>query len=123
MADKNLAQPGGYKQRFKDEGGNVFTPYVNGLPGPAAAGALSNVASSDSNVTLKAANASRRGLIIFNDSSAVLYIKFGATASSSSFTVKVAAGGYWEMPLPIYQGIVDGIWASANGNARVTELT
>lgn len=35
MADKNLAQPGGYKQRFKDEGGNVYTPYVNAnnLPG------------------------------------------------------------------------------------------
>lgn len=123
MADKNLAQPGGYKQRFKDEGGNVYTPYVNTLPSLAAIATLSNVASSASSVTLKAANAARRGLAIFNDSEAVLYVKFGATASASSFTVKIAADGFYEMPQPIYQGVVDGIWASANGNARVTELT
>lgn len=128
MPDKNIYQPGDYLQRFKDEGGGVYIPYValdTNVPiaSPATAASLANVASSATNVTLKAANASRRGLAIFNDSEAVLYVKFGATASSSSFTVKIAAGGYYEMPQPIYVGIVDGIWASANGNARVTELT
>lgn len=126
MPDKNIYQLGGYLQRFKDEGGGVYVPYVAleaNAASPATAASLTNVASSATNVTLKAANASRRGLTIFNDSEAVLYVKFGATASASSFTVKIAAGGYYEMPLPIYVGIVDGIWASANGNARVTELT
>jgi hypothetical protein len=50
----------------------------------------------------------------------VLYLKFGATASSSSYTVQIAAGGYFEFPVPVYAGEVDGIWASANGNARLT---
>jgi hypothetical protein len=27
------------------------------------------------------------------------------------------------MILPIFQGAIDGIWASANGSARITELT
>lgn len=89
----------------------------------ASSAALANVASSATNVTIRAANTARRGLIVFNDSTEVLFIKFGATASSSSFTYKILAGGTYEMSQPIYNGIVDGIWASANGNARVTELT
>lgn len=89
----------------------------------AAAAALANVASSASSVTLQASNASRRGLLIHNDSSAVLYVKYGATASATSYSVQIAAGQNWEMSEPIYTGIVDGIWSAATGAARVTELT
>lgn len=95
---------------------------VQNSPAKAASATLANVASSATNVTLQASNANRIGLTIFNDSTAILYVKFGATASSSSFTVKMNAGAYYEMPQPIYTGIVDGIWASATGNARMTEL-
>lgn len=84
---------------------------------------LANVTSSASNTTLQASNADRIGWACFNDSTAALFVKFGATASSSSFTVKIGAGGFYEMPIPIYTGIIDGIWVSANGAARVTELT
>ena len=84
---------------------------------------VTQVASSATNVTLQASNASRKGLSIFNDSTQILRVKFGATASATSYTVQIAAGGYYEMPVrPTYTGIVDGIWASANGNAYVTEL-
>lgn len=92
-------------------------------PDKASSSTLSNVSSSASNVTLQASNASRIGLLIFNDSTQAVLVKFGATASATSYTVKIAAGGYYEMPQPIYTGIVDGIWASANGSARMTELT
>lgn len=92
-------------------------------PVPAASATLSNVAASATSVTLKAANSLRRGLFIFNDADKALSLKYGATASASSFTVEIAAGGYWEMPQPIYQGIVDGIWeAGPTGAARITEL-
>ena len=65
----------------------------------------------------------RVGWSVFNDSTANLFVKFGVTASTSSFTVKIAPGGYYEMPTtPTYQGQIDGIWDAANGNARVTEL-
>lgn len=84
---------------------------------------LSNVASSASSVTLQAANGKRLGWYVFNDSSAVLSVKFGATASTTSLTVNVAAGGFYAMPPgPVYTGVIDGIWASANGSARCTEL-
>ena len=83
---------------------------------------LSNVSGSATSVTLLSANAARRGAAIYNDSSAVLYVKFGTTASSSSFTVKMQPDEYYEVP-GVYAGRIDGIWASATGAARVTELT
>lgn len=83
---------------------------------------LTNVAASASSVTILAANTARLGATIVNDSTQVLYLKMGATASSTSYTVKLAAGAYYEVPFG-YTGILDGIWASASGNARVTELT
>lgn len=89
----------------------------------ADAATLSNVASSATNVTVAASNANRRGLMLHNDSTAILYLKFGATASTTSFSVKIAADSYYEMSMPVYQGQIDGIWASANGAARITELT
>lgn len=90
-----------------------------------ATATLSNVASSASSVTILASNASRKGAMVYNDSTQVLYLKMGATASSSSYTVLIPAAGYYELPAAqyLYTGILDGIWASANGNARVTELT
>lgn len=83
---------------------------------------LSNVAGSASSVTLLSAAAGRLGATIVNDSTAVLYVKFGTTASSTSYTVKLVADAYYEVPFG-YTGRIDGIWASATGNARVTELT
>jgi hypothetical protein len=78
-----------------------------------------SVASSATSVSLFAPGPAD-GRAVFNDSTAVLYLKFGATASASDYTVQVAAGGYFEFPQPLYEGEVDGIWASANGNARLT---
>lgn len=93
------------------------------LPAPTAATAtLTNVASSASNVTILASNAARKGATIYNDSNRKLYLKFGATASLTSFTVVVDVNAYYEVPFG-YTGIMDGLWASANGSARVTELS
>lgn len=81
---------------------------------------VTSVASSATSVQLLAAVGSAHGRAVYNDSTAVLYLKYGATASASSYTVQVAAGAYYEFPQPVYCGEVDGIWASANGNARLT---
>jgi len=73
------------------------------------------------NATLLSANANRVGFRIYNDSTAVLYVKYGTTATSSDYTVQIAAGGYLEENY--YTGRVDGIWASdASGAAKITEL-
>lgn len=102
---------------------NIGDVDVLSLPS-ATSGGAANVSSSATNVTLLASNASRKGFTIFNDSTQVLYVKFGATASTTSFHVKMAAGSYYESPAGVnYTGIIDGIWASANGSARVGEFT
>lgn len=90
------------------------------LKAPTAA--VTSVAGSASSVSLLASNNARVGATIFNDSTALLYIKLGATASTSSFTVKLQQDEYYEVPYG-YTAAIDGIWASATGNARITELT
>lgn len=87
----------------------------------AASAAISSVASSASNINLLASNANRKMAAIYNDSTATLYVKLGATASTSSYTVQLISGAYYELPVPAYSGQIDGIWATANGNARITE--
>lgn len=93
----------------------------------AATSTASNVAGSATSVTVLSANASRIGGSISNDSSAVLYLKFGTTASTTSYKVTLAGAAsapfsYYEIPAG-YTGRIDGIWASATGNARVAEET
>lgn len=89
-------------------------------------GAHTNVANSITSVTVLAANAARKGATIFNDDTAVtgatLRIKFGATASATSFLYAIPPQGYYEVPFG-YTGIIDGIASAATGTARVEELT
>lgn len=88
---------------------------------------LANVSSSATSVTCQASNASRKGWKLVNDSTQTIYIKFGATASATSYTIILPGGttpyfAQYEMSeSTVYSGIIDCIWASANGSARVTE--
>lgn len=86
---------------------------------------LTNVAGSATTVSILASNANRKGAMIFNDSTATLYLKFGTTASTTSYTVQIASNGYYEFPANpgLYTGACDGIWSAANGSARITELS
>ncbi len=89
--------------------------------------AQTSVAGSATSVSLLAANNARKGATITNDSSAVMYLKLGATASTTSYTATLAGStgapfAYYEVPFG-YVGAIDAIWASATGNARITELT
>lgn len=84
---------------------------------------VSSVAGSVTSVTLLAANAGRLSAVIHNESNAVLYLKFGTSASSSSYTYRIPANATWEMTPQRYTGIITGAWSNATGNARITELT
>lgn len=117
-----MAYNGATFDRVRGNAANGLDVDVTRIPTVATA-TLANVASSATSVTVDAANAARLGMMIHNDSTAILYLKYGATASVTSYTVRLDPGVQWEMPEPVYTGIVDGIWSAANGNARVTELT
>jgi len=83
---------------------------------------LTNVAGSASSVTLIASNTNRKGAMVQNDSTATLYLKFGTGASATSYTVQMASGSYYEVPFS-YTGVITGLWGSATGFARCTEVT
>lgn len=84
---------------------------------------ITSVASSASDVLLLAANPGRAGAVIWNDSTAILFVSLGTSAASNaSYTVQVASQAGYTVPA-VWLGMIRGIWASANGNARVTELS
>lgn len=90
--------------------------------GAPSTGTQSNVASSATDVTILASNANRKGAYVYNDSTQVLYLLLSnATSSATVFTQKMAAGDAFSLAPGTYTGAIKGIWASANGSARVTE--
>lgn len=101
---------------FRDSAGRTITAQLSN------AVTYSNVNASASSVTLLTDNPLRVGATFYNDSSAILYLKLGATASATSFTVKMQPDAYYEVPFGYY-GIVDGISAAATGVIRVTEVS
>jgi hypothetical protein len=92
---------------------------------PRVSVATHSTAASDSAaaVVIVAANANRTGLIIHNNSTATLYLKYGTGAASTSLTRQIATQTTWEMPTgnTIYTGAITGRWAATNGDAQVTE--
>jgi hypothetical protein len=94
----------------------TITPSTSGTATP------TSVASSITSVSLLAANSSRKGTTIWNNSTANLYVELGATASTSAFTARLGAGGYYEIPFT-YTGAISGIWDAANGSALVREFS
>lgn len=94
-------------------------------PAIAGSSAVSATNASASSVTILASNTSRRAAYIVNASDKIMYVKFGANASTVSYTKKLAPGDDWPLPTPpIYSGILSAIWeAGPTGSAIVTELT
>jgi len=85
---------------------------------------LSNVSGSAVSVTLLALNTNRESAILVNDSTSACYVKFGSTASTTSFTYKLRSGDTLIIDgTPVYTGIITAIWDTATGTMRVTELT
>jgi len=121
MADIELSTETPYQGVVpRREDGTVIDPAADGLP-VASAGSITTVAASASAVSLLAANTDRKSARIVNDSTAVLYVALGETASATNYTAKLAADEAFNFDG--YTGAVSGIWASATGNARITELS
>jgi hypothetical protein len=86
-------------------------------------GTRSSVAGAAADTLVLASNAARLGATVYNDSTAILYLGLGTTAvSTTDYSAQLVAGAYYEVPFD-FTGQIRGYWASATGNARVTELT
>lgn len=119
--DAFYAVQGAYKSTDGSSNSSVAILFA---PVTSATSTLTSVASSATTVSLLALNTARKGAYVYNDSTSVLYLAFATTASITAYTTQIPAGAFWEMPTsPVYTGAISGIWSSANGNARLTELT
>lgn len=83
---------------------------------------VARVAADIAPVLLLTTDINRAQAIIYNETTANLYVKLGIAASLIDYTIKVAgSGGYYEVPIR-YLGPVSGIWDAATGFAQVTEF-
>lgn len=89
--------------------------------GETATALVTRVNASITAVTLSAANPARKTAILWNDSTATVNIKFGPAASMADFTWRIGPQSGYELPAPVYVGIISGIWDSANGAMQITE--
>lgn len=85
-------------------------------------GGQSSPSVTNSSTVILASNANRLGATIYNEGAAVCYMKLGATASLTSYSLQIASGGYYEVPFG-YTGAIDGITSSGTAQLRVSELT
>jgi len=72
--------------------------------------------------TIATSSTGRLGCTIFNEGAGRLYVTLGTqTTSTSSYTVSIGSGEYYEIPMN-YTGLIGGIFGSA-GTAKVTVLS
>ncbi len=108
---------------FTDSQGNTLTP-VQTYPSQGSSAPLTSVSGSITSVSLLAANVNRKTFFVYNESAATLYLAWGATASLTAYTSQVPPNNLYEMPnASTWQGAVSGIWTSAVGAARITEVS
>ena len=102
---------------------NIISPIPLRVMQTATISVVTRVPSSISNQILIVANPLRKGLAFYNDGTAIQYIKFGATATTTDFTVKLTRNMFYEVANPIYLGQIDVISSSTSGAIQVTELS
>lgn len=61
-------------------------------------------------------------VFVFNESTSIMYIALGPTASLTAYLAQVAPNSYFVVPAPYGLG-VSAIWATAVGSARVTVVS
>lgn len=118
---------------------NTIAAYVDGLEGqvtavqglmasPSTAGTVALDPNESTPFTIKALNTSRKQLTIYNNTTQALYVLLGTgTVASTLFTINIAAGTYYELPVSkggVFTGIVTGLSAAAaTGKIQITEIT
>lgn len=94
---------------------------ITGGVGSSSTSVTTSVNDTASSTQLLAANSSRIEANFTNDSSSILYLKLGTTASTSDYTAKLLQDDFFNTN---YKGRIDGIWSSdSTGSVRITELT
>ena len=76
----------------------------------------------NSNTSILASNSNRLGATIYNEGAAICYMILGSTATTTSYTIQLQVGSYYELPFA-YTGAIAGITSAGTAQLRVTELS
>jgi hypothetical protein len=83
---------------------------------------VSIVTVTTASTTILASNANRLGAILWNVGGNT-FVKLGAAATTASFTVRMSTNSEWELPDPVYTGIITGITSAGSNTVNATELS
>jgi hypothetical protein len=98
--------------------GSITTTVAQPTTGTTTSVALSVVVA-----TVLALNAARLGAILYNLGTARTYVRLAAGATAALFTVSLQRDSEWELPYPVYTGIITGITGAGTATMLATELT
>jgi hypothetical protein len=90
---------------------------------PCSNAPMTVVSASLTPIQLLAANGARLGTSVFNASSGILFLAYGAVTNTTLYFTQLPSKLLWEMPQPIFRGPIYGWWNSVNGNANIAELS
>lgn len=86
---------------------------------PADVATITSIATSTSSVVALPAG-QYTNVTFYNGATNTVYLAFAPTATTSNYTVEVTAGSTYQMPKPVYSGVVSAIWSTGSGNLQVT---
>lgn len=98
--------------------GSITTTVAQPTTGTTTSVALSTVVA-----TVIASNANRLGAILWNDGAQFAYVRLAAGATTALFTARLANKSEWELPYPVYTGIITAITSTGTATMLATELT
>ncbi len=90
-------------------------------PTTASTSTITSVAENATSVTVLASNANRLAASLYNGSASACYLKYGVTASASSFTKRLQTGEFHQV-IGAYTGRIDCIWDTAPGTGVAAML-
>lgn len=119
----SLPLPSGASTAALQTTGNTSLASLDSKISPTTA-TLTTKARSVTTAVALASNSNRKGFIFHNDTAAICYIAYAATASTAAFSYRIAANAVYEATLPCYTGVISVVWGSGGAsNLMITELT
>lgn len=73
--------------------------------------------------TLVASNSNRKGLTLFNSSDKTIFVDYSNAVTASDYAFKLEPNAYYEMPRPIYTGVLHAILATGTASIEVREFS
>jgi len=89
----------------------------------AATPTITQVTPATTSTTIKASNASRKAIVLYNGGTSDCYVTYGATSASTAFTFLLPSLGTTTIRGEEYSGVISGIWVATGGTSmQVTEI-